>query len=311
MIGGNAESCQDWKYAMKHRDKFLGYLFAAFTITVWGSTFISSKKLLHFYTPAQIMLTRFLLAYGALWLLRPRQLRLSRREECIFLLLGLFGCSLYFYMENTALTYTLTSNVSIILAAAPILTAVLAHFVGEERFRRSTLFGFLLAFTGVVLVVCNGTFVLKLNPLGDLLALGAAGCWAIYSVLMKRSTSQYDAILVTRRTLFWGILTAIPILLLEDASYPTAPLAKPIVFGNFLFLGLIGSGLCYILWNKAFQLLGVVATNNFIYLNPFVTIVTAYFFLQEAISTIALLGAVLITVGVVVTQRKPNPTHPE
>lgn len=288
---------------MNTQKKFLGYLFAAFTITVWGSTFISSKKLLQFYTPAQILLTRFLLAYCALWLLRPRKLKLSRREEGSFLLLGLFGCSLYFYTENTALTYTLASNVSIILAAAPILTALLAHFAGEERFRRSTLLGFLLAFTGVVLVVCNGTFILKLNPAGDLLALGAAGCWAIYSVVLKRSASQYDAVLVTRRTLFWGILTAIPIVLAEGIPYPTAPLCQPVVFGNFLFLGLIGSGLCYVLWNKAFHLLGVVATNNFIYLNPFVTIVTAYFFLGEPISPMALLGAALITVGVVVTQR--------
>lgn len=289
---------------MKRHDKLLGYLFAAFTITVWGSTFISSKKLLQFYTPAQIMLTRFLLAYCALWLLRPRRLKLSRRKEGIFLLLGLSGCSMYFYAENTALTYTLASNVSIILAAAPILTAVLAHFSGAERFHRSTLLGFLLAFTGVVLVVCNGTFVLKLNPLGDLLALAAAGCWAVYSVFLQRSTQRLDPLLVTRRTLFWGIVTALPILLLEQESYPVAPLTQPVVFGNFLFLGLIGSGLCYVLWNKAFRLLGVVATNNFIYLNPFVTIVTAYLFLREPISPMALLGAVLITVGVLVTQRR-------
>ena len=171
---------------MQNREKLTGWLCAAFTITVWGSTFISSKKLLGLYSPAQIMLTRFLLAYCALWLLRPRRLPLTRKRELGFLLLGLFGCSLYFYTENTALTYTLASNVSIIVAAAPILTAVLAHFAGEERFRRGTLWGFLVAFTGVVLVVCNGTFVLKLNPRGDFLALGAAACWAVYSFLMRK-----------------------------------------------------------------------------------------------------------------------------
>ena len=149
--------------------------FAIFTVIIWGSTFISSKKLLVFYTSAQIMLTRFLLAYFSLWLLRPRRLSLTGRQELVFLLLGLTGCSIYFYTENTALTYTLTANVSIIVAAAPVFTAVIAHFTGEERFRRSTLWGFLIAFTGVVLVVCNGTFVLKLNPRGDLLALCAAG----------------------------------------------------------------------------------------------------------------------------------------
>lgn len=189
---------------MKNREKLTGSLFALFTITVWGSTFISSKKLLITYTPSQIMLVRFLLAYCALWLLRPRKLALTGKQELRFLLLGLFGCSIYFYTENTALTYTLASNVSIIVAAAPIFTAVLAHFAGEERFRRQTLWGFLIAFTGVVLVVCNGTFILKLNPRGDLLALGAAACWACYSVLMRKAGQDLDPILVTRRTLFWG-----------------------------------------------------------------------------------------------------------
>ena len=288
---------------MKNREKLTGYLFALFTIVVWGSTFISSKKLLTVYTPSQIMLTRFLLAYCALWLLRPRKLTLTRKQEAAFFLLGLSGCSIYFYTENTALTYTLASNVSIIVAAAPIFTAILAHFAGEERFRRSTLWGFLVAFTGVVLVVCNGTFVLKLNPRGDFLALAAAACWAVYSVLLRRVSQGLDPILVTRRTLFWGAVTAAPMVLLEGAPYPTAPLLTPLVAGNFLFLGLIGSGLCYVLWNKAFHLLGVVATNNFIYLNPFVTIVVARIFLDEPISPLALLGAVLITVGVVVSQR--------
>lgn len=288
---------------MKNREKLTGYLFALFTIVVWGSTFISSKKLLTVYTPSQIMLTRFLLAYCALWLLRPRKLTLTRKQEAAFFLLGLSGCSIYFYTENTALTYTLASNVSIIVATAPIFTATLAHFAGEERFRRSTLWGFLVAFTGVVLVVCNGTFVLKLNPRGDFLAMAAAACWAVYSVLLRRVSQGLDPILVTRRTLFWGAVTAIPLVLLEGAPYPTAPLLTPVVAGNFLFLGLIGSGLCYVLWNKAFHLLGVVATNNFIYLNPFVTIVVARIFLDEPISPLALLGAVLITVGVVVSQR--------
>lgn len=291
---------------MKNRQRLTGTLFAVFTIIVWGSTFISSKKLLGLFTPAQIMLTRFLLAYCSLWLLRPRKLSLTGRQEAVFLLLGLTGCSVYFFAENTALTYTLAANVSILVAAAPIFTAVIAHFAGEERFRRNTLWGFLIAFTGVVLVVCNGTFVLKLSPRGDLLALCAALCWAVYSVLLRRAGQGLDPVLVTRRTLFWGIVTALPLVLLEGVPYPAASLLTPAAAGNFLFLGLIGSGLCYVLWNHAFRLLGVVATNNFIYLNPFITIVTARIFLNEPISPLALLGAGLITAGVAAAQREPG-----
>ena len=291
---------------MKNRQTLTGYLFATFTIIVWGSTFISSKTLLAVYTPAQIMLTRFLLAYAMLWLLRPKKLKCNRKEEIIFLLLGLSGCSVYFYTENSALTYTLASNVSIIVAAAPIFTAILAHFAGVERFRSGTLWGFLIAFSGVILVVCNGTFVLKLNPRGDLLALAAALCWAVYSVLIRKLDDSLDSLLITRRTLFWGILTAIPMVLLEGNHYPTEPLLTPVIAGNFLFLGLIGSGLCFVLWNRAFAYLGVVTTNSFIYVQPFITILVGWVFLREPISPLALVGAGLITTGVVATQRTPK-----
>lgn len=288
---------------MKHQNRLTGYCFAAFTVVVWGSTFISSKVLLEFYTPAQIMLTRFILAYCALWLLRPRRLALTLKQEGVFFLLGLLGCTAYFYTENTALSYTLASNVSIIVAAAPIFTAILAHFAGEERFRASTLAGFLVAFSGVILVVCNGTFVLKLNPKGDLLALAAAVCWAIYSVLLRRASRGLDSILVTRHTMFWGIVTALPLVAAEGVPYPMAPLMTASGIANFLFLGLVGSALCFVLWNKAFRILGVVTTNTFIYLMPFITIVAARIFLDEPISPLALLGAVLITAGVVLSQR--------
>ena len=291
---------------MNDRKKLTGYLFATVTIIVWGSTFISSKRLLAVYTPAQIMLTRFLLAYAMLWLLRPKKLKCSPKQELIYLLLGLSGCSVYFYTENSALTYTLASNVSIIVAVAPIFTAVLAHLAGVERFRSGALWGFLIAFSGVILVVCNGTLVLKLNPRGDLLAVAAALCWAVYSVLIRKLDEDTDPLLVTRRTLFWGLLTAIPMVVLEGAAYPADQLLTPVIAGNFLFLGLLGSGLCFVMWNRAFAYLGVVTTNSFIYVQPFITILVGWLFLREPISPLALVGAALITAGVVATQRKPK-----
>ena len=86
---------------MKHQNRLTGYCFAAFTVVVWGSTFISSKVLLEFYTPAQIMLTRFILAYCALWLLRPKRLVLTMKQEGVFFLLGLLGLSLIHISEPT------------------------------------------------------------------------------------------------------------------------------------------------------------------------------------------------------------------
>lgn len=113
-------------------------------------------QLLTVYTPARIMLMRFLLAYIALWIIRSRPLKLPRKLELRFAALGGTGCSLYFLTENTALLHTTAANISIIVSAGPIFTAVLAHFTLDEKFHRNTLFGFLVAFAGVVLVICNG-----------------------------------------------------------------------------------------------------------------------------------------------------------
>ncbi|QNL45742.1 DMT family transporter [Oscillibacter hominis] len=288
--------------------KLTAHLLAIITVTVWATTFIASKKLLGIFSPLQILFMRFILAYIALWIIRPRRLKLSKKEELCFLLMGVFGGTLYFFTENTALLYTLAANVSIIVATAPILTALLAHFcTRDEKLRSSSVWGFFIAITGVVLVVYNGAFVLKVNPIGDLLSLCAAISWAVYSMLLKRFASKYDSFLVTRRTMLWGILTALPLILIEGKPLTLSALKEPTPLFCLLFLGLVGSAACYVFWATAVERLGVVKTNSYIYLVPFITIVAAALLLKEPISFAAILGAGLITAGVVVAQRRPKP----
>lgn len=291
---------------MKNREKILGVFFALCTITIWGSTFIFTKQLLDFFTPAQIMLVRFAIAYVVLFLMRPKFTRLTRNEILLILVVTLTGNTLYFLAENYALSFTLASNVSIIVATAPILTALLAHFTGTEAFRRTTLIGFFIAISGVILVVFNGSFVLKLDPRGDLLALGAALSWAVYSVLTIRCTSGYDPFLSTRYMMLGGFLTTLPIVLVQNAPFPTTALFSWPVGAYFLFLGFVGSGLCFLMWNTAFRYLGAVSTNSFIYAQPFITIVVAFFVLHEPLSLLAVLGAILITLGVIVSRKQPK-----
>ena len=283
----------------------LAHLFALFTIIVWGTTFIASKILLGAYSPLQIMLMRFVVAYIVLIVLRPKFIKLPLIEEMKCMFLGLFGCTIYFLMENYALTYTLTSNVSIILAVAPILTAILAHlFLPNEKLSKNIFLGFFIAIIGVAFVVFNGTVVLKLNPIGDLLSIAAALCWAIYSVLLKKQLRRIDGLLLTRRTMLWGFLTALPLELIKGEAFDLAPLGEAKMLFCILYLGILGSGICYVLWNMATYKLGTVVTNNYIYLNPFSTMVAALIVLKEPISWMGFVGAALIILGVFVGDHK-------
>lgn len=283
----------------------MAHLMALFTIIVWGTTFIASKILLTVYSPLQIMLIRFTIAYILLLLLRPKRLRLSPKEELGCAVLGLSGCTLYFLAENYALTYTLASNVSIIITAAPILTAILAHFLlPNEKLNKNIFLGFFIAISGVALVVFNGAVVLKIKPIGDILTLLAALCWAVYSVFLKQYIKKYDSLLLTRRVMLWGLITSLPIELIKGEDFTLAPLMKANFLFCILYLGILGSGLCYVMWNMAIHRLGSVTTNNYIYITPFATLIAAKIMLDEPISWMGIVGSVLILLGVFLSDRK-------
>ncbi len=298
-------------FNIKKDSRAVGHLLALFTIIVWGSTFIVTKLLLSEFTPVHIMLCRFVIAYFVLWLIRPKLEKTSIKDELLFAVMGIFGCTLYFITENTALEYTLASNVSIIVASSPIITAILAHFfVKGEKMNKNIVFGFFVAFLGVILVVVNGKFVLKLNPAGDALSLGAAVSWAIYSIVLRLCVDRFDSVFLTRKLMFYGFVTALPIAIMQGERLHLEAFKAPDMLFCILFLGVIGSGICYVTWNKAIAKLGVVTTNNYIYINPFVTLVTGGIFLKEPITVMGVFGALLIISGIVISSRKnPDKIH--
>ena len=93
--------------------KITGHLFALFTTLVWGSCFVLTKVMLNAFTPIQIIPLRMGLAYLALWALRPKTLKLPWKDELMFILIGITGGSVYFFLQNTAAAHTSAANVSI------------------------------------------------------------------------------------------------------------------------------------------------------------------------------------------------------
>ena len=59
-----------------------------------------------------------------------------------------------------------------------------------------------MALIGVGLVVFNGSFILKINPLGDFLSLIAALMWAFYCLILKQLDSRYSTAFITRKVFF-------------------------------------------------------------------------------------------------------------
>lgn len=283
------------------------HLIAILTVAIWGLTFISTKILINSgLTPEEIFFYRFLIAYVGIWMISPKRLLVNRwRDELWMMGGGIFGGSLYFLTENTALGITQASNVSFIICTAPLLTTVLSLlFYSSEKASKRFIFGSILALMGVGLIVFNGSFVLKLSPIGDLLTLLAALSWAFYSLIIKKMAGRYPTVFITRKIFFYGVLTILPAFLLHPLHPDFSLLFQPKILFNLLFLAVVASLICFVLWNVVLKQLGPVRSSNYIYLNPLTTLIASSLILHEKITLVALAGAACIICGVYWAEKK-------
>lgn len=295
---------------MDTKKKSIYHVVAILTVAVWGLTFISTKMLIgHGLLAHEIFLLRFLVAYIGIWFISSRPSRRlfadNWKDELWMLLGGVTGGSFYFLTENTALDITLVTNVSFIVCTAPLLTAILSILIyKEERATRGLVIGSLVALAGVAFVVYNGSFVLKISPLGDFLAFLAALGWALYSLIMRKLFTRYSPTFITRKIFFYGLLTILPVFLVSPWHLSAGQLLHPVVLFNLLFLGVVASLICFVVWNVVLKHLGTVEASNYIYLNPLFTLFGSVVWLDETLTGMACVGIVLILAGVYLAEKR-------
>lgn len=288
------------------------HLLAVIVVCVWGTTFVSSKMLLHAgFSPSSIFALRFALAYVAMAAMcHTRVFCRTWRDEAAMAVAGVTGGSLYFLAENTALTFASAGSVSLIVCTAPLVTLLFASFLrGAQRPSVRTWLGSLAALGGVAFIVSDEAGAAATNPLlGGLLAAAGAALWAVYQLVVRPLSTRYGAFLLTRKVFGYGLLSifllhlfalpfgvpAFPDLLSADAL---ARLSLPAVWGNLLFLGVVASWWCYLLWNKVVEHLGAVHSAAYIYLNPLSTCAFAALFLGERFTPAMGVGGAMVLVG--------------
>ncbi|MEM5780115.1 MAG: DMT family transporter [Lawsonibacter sp.] len=286
--------------------QMLGHTAALFTILNWGTTFIGTKILLRAFTPVEILVFRFLLGVAALFVACPHLLRVqNRRHELTFAAAGLSGACLYYLMENVALSYTTAANVGVIVTAAPLFTALIAWKTDGEEGRPSVRFflGFATALAGICLISFTSLSDVSLDWWGDLLALGAAAMWGVYSTLVKRiGAFGYPVLQATRRTFLYGLLFMIPATIGMRFQWDLSRFEDPVYTGIFLYLGLGACALCFVTWGFAVGVLGAVKTCVYIYLSPVITLICSVLILHERITAAAMAGAALTLAGLFLSQ---------
>ena len=287
----------------------LAHLGALITVSSWGTSFISSKVLMEQggFTPVETYVYRFALAYLIMLCMTFRKILSNNwKDELQFLVCGMCAGSIYFITENYALQHTTTGNVSLLSAMSPIFTTLLMAIVFKLRINLGVALGSLIAFTGVGCIIFSHGEGFEIKPAGDILALSSAVSWAVYTVAVRRLIPNYTSLFITRKLFFYGVLTAIPLLLIQHEPmhlHLLFDISQPHFLLNLLFLVIMCSIVAYLLWNEAMKVLGAVTANNYIYMQPLVTMIAAYFVFGEHVYILGYIGCVLIIGGLVISDK--------
>ena len=281
------------------------HIYAVIVILFWGMTFVSSKVLLRDFTPIEILFNRFVIATLTLLLLAPKALKfISWKVELYSAFCGFYGVTIYFVFENNALILSNASNVSLIVSTAPLFVAIINRLTDKSaKLGKYFFLGFFIAMAGITCLSFS-SLSLQLKPEGDLMALGCAIVWGLYSLyVVKLQWMGISTMVITIKSFFYAVLCAVPCMAFYGYDFKFDCLVKPINIVNYLFLAVLASSLSFLIWNKAMAYLGSVKTNVYLYATPVVTTIGAMICIDEKLTVYLLLGMFLSIAGLVISQK--------
>jgi len=292
------------------RTKLIPYIEVFFAVVVWGASFIATKVALGDISPITIVWLRFTMGVVILGFAVAirRQFALPNKTEWgYFALLGFLGITLHQWLQSNGLITSEASTTAWIVATTPVFMALLGWLVLKEGLGWVKVFGILLAFMGVLIVVSDGDItsisIGKFGAPGDVLILVSALNWAVFSTLSRRGLKSHPASLMMFYVMSLGwIFTSL--LFIPSGGMSEIPRLTLNGWIGILFLGIFCSGLAYIAWYDALQALSAAQTGVFLYIEPLVAVVVAALVLAEPVTWASLLGGAVILMGVWLVNRE-------
>ncbi|MFZ1519089.1 MAG: DMT family transporter [Ignavibacteriaceae bacterium] len=270
-------------------------------IIFWGASFIATKFLLDELTPETIISMRLILAIAFLFviaLIQKRNFKIDFNNHKYILLLAVIAV-FHLWIQVTGMKYTTASNTGWIIGTAPIFMALLALIFFNEKLNSIKVIGIIIATFGLLLLVGNGNpaNIDLIKNKGDLLILSSAFTWGIYSMVNKKISLTYSPVM----TIFYLFVMMAFIIIpfsVSDASIGSIKNLSGVGWIALLFLGLLCSGVAYVIWAYALREMESAKVGAYLYFEPFVTVITAWIFLDENITLFMILSGLIITAGV-------------
>lgn len=273
---------------------------------IWGANFAVIKAVLERVPPMGFNALRFPLAAAVLLgsLVALGRVALPARDDLAGVVaLGLVGNVAYQGLFIHGIDLTTAGNASLLLATSPVWTAILTTAVGHERLAPRVWIGIGITVVGMLFVVAGGaglsfgTATLR----GDLMMIGSAATWAIYTVGSRPLVQRYGPLEVTSWTLWVGTPVLVVLGIPDLRSLDWSGL-EPVHWIGVVYAGVLAISVAYLLWNRGVRHIGSARTAAYSNLVPVVALLTAWMTLGERPTPLQVLGTAAILAGVTTTR---------
>lgn len=276
----------------------------------WAGNFVTARAMGDAWTPLTLNAVRWLIASAVLapwtWHSLRAHAGLLRRRRAWLVALGLTGVVGFQTFLYLALQATAVVSAAIIAATTPLVVALGARLVFGEAFGRRQRIGALLSLTGALVVVSRGDVEALLSlriGSGELWMLVAVPCWAVYSLLLKRTPPQLPQVTLVSATSLVA-LPAVVTLALIDLALGASPRLGPAGLAGALYIGVFAGALAFVFWNRGVAAIGPSRAALFLHLMPLFAALLGVVFLAEPLEAYHGLGAALVALGVTLASRR-------
>jgi drug/metabolite transporter (DMT)-like permease len=275
-------------------------------VLIWGGNLTITRAAFSMIDPLSFLALRF--GIGAVLLIAVLlatgdSLRIDPELRWRVVWVGLIGNTLYQFMFQFGLSLTTAANTALLLATGPLWMALIGTLRGTERLTPAAWGGVALSFGGIALVLAGrGVAIAPETLLGDLLVLGSALCWSLYTLGAKPLLARYSALKATTLTMLSGtpllIVAGLPSLL--GLGWASVPIQG---WGGLLYSAVLSLVVAYVIWYSSVQRVGTVRTAVYGNLVPVVGVLIAWWFGNEQISMAQIAGAGAILAGMWLARR--------
>ena len=271
---------------------------------IWGSSFFNIKIATYSYDPITLALVRVIFASIPLLILckiTGIKIEAFGNNWNWYALIGLFNIAIPFVLIAIGTAKINSYLAAILMSTTPLSGSILAHlFTNDEKLSFLKSLGVLIGFSGIILLFFDKVIINAENYMYALITILGSTFYCIGGLLTLKLRNKKNENVTTSTTL-WSVIFLLPISLIFETPWESNPTLKSTL--SLLYLGVIATGLAWLIRFRILTVNGLVFQTQVAYLIPIFGIIFGYFLMDEIITWRVLVSLVIILLGIFIFKK--------